>query len=91
MLQVTETLPPLRQKFILMTSLEDAEAAVKKIEEETMSKIREKVPELSKLFERISISGSGSPTPDNSFTLQTIDEDADEDDEMVRRCLYDSS
>jgi len=80
--KAVETLPALRPKLTLVTSLEDADAAVKKIEDETMSKIREKVPELSKLFDKISISG-GSPIPDGSAGLQTIDEDADEDEEMV--------
>ena len=65
-----------------MTTLEEANAAVKKIEEETLAKIREKAPELSKLFEKMSVSG-GSPTPDNSVTLHTITEDADEDDDAV--------
>ena len=77
-----ETLPALRPKLALMTTLEEANAAVKKIEEETLAKIREKAPELSKLFEKMSVSG-GSPTPDNSVTLHTITEDADEDDDAV--------
>lgn len=74
----------LRPKLTLMTTLEEANAAVKKIEEETLAKIREKAPELSKLFEKLSVSG-GSPIPDSatSATLQTIAEDADEDDDAV--------
>ena len=77
-------MPTLRPKMTLMTTLDEANAAVKKIEEETLAKIREKAPELSKLFEKLSVSG-GSPTPENSTSaaLQTIAEDADEDDDVV--------
>jgi hypothetical protein len=84
LLKVIETLPTLRPKLTLMTTLDEANVAVKKIEEETLAKIREKAPELSKLFEKMSLSG-GSPIPEGttSATLQTIAEDADEDDEAV--------
>lgn len=79
--QVFETLPALRPKMALMTTQEEADAAVKKIEDEMVAKILEKAPQLSQLFNKMSISGS-API-ESAASLHTIDEDMEDDEDLV--------
>ena len=83
--QYMETLPALRPKLVLMTSQEDADEAVSKIEKEMMAKIREKMPQLLHLFEKSDGDAAGSsPTPNNAnAALHTIDEDMEDEEDMV--------
>ena len=72
----------------MMTSQEEADEAVAKIEKEMLAKIREKMPQLSHLFEKMSVSGGdaagSSPTPNNAnAALHTIDEDLEDEDDIV--------
>ena len=73
----------------IMTSLEEADEAVAKIEKEMLAKICEKAPQLSQLFNKLSIN-AGSPTPNTTgaaASLQTIDEDMEEEDDQVQLLL----
>ena len=67
-----------------MTSLEEADEAVAKIEKEMIAKIREKAPQLSQFFDKLSIN-DGSPTPNAAAAaLHTINEDMEEEDDQVQ-------
>ncbi len=84
--QVMETLPSLRPKMTIMTSLEEADEAVAKIEKEMLAKIREKVPQLSQLLDKLSLNAD-SPTPNSTGAteaLHTINEDMEEEDDQVQ-------
>jgi hypothetical protein len=81
-----ETLPALRPKMTIMTSLEEADEAVAKIEKEMLAKIREKAPQLSQFLDKLSLNAD-SPTPNSTgaaAALHTIDEDMEEEDDQVQ-------
>ena len=69
--------------MVLITSQEDADAAVKKVEDEMVAKILEKAPQLSQLFDKMAISGENQATVDSAATLHTIDEDMEDDEDLV--------
>lgn len=75
---VEETLPDLRPKAKLATSLEEAEEAAAKVEKEMINQIREKAPEISKYFD-----GDDAPAGNGRDGLGTIaEENASEDEEQ---------
>ena len=76
---VEETLPDLRPKIKMSTSIEEAEEAAAKVEKEMINQIKEKAPEISKYFDD---DNAGATTGFGKDGLGTIaEENASEDEE----------